>query len=79
MEQSKKVLTLDIEVTVSNIQVDGRYYSFDYTIAGDGKAYSGSYESDHVWEEKEWLEVLENGHALKQAFEDGLDRIFGHG
>lgn len=64
-----------IEVTIENIDIDDKYYSFDYTIVVNGKQMSKSeYESDHVWsDDKEgFKKTLEEGEAVKLALEEGL-------
>lgn len=61
-----------IEVEISNIEVDERYFSFDYKITLNGKATKGCYESDYENGDtpKQWKKFLENGYAVKLALED---------
>ena len=63
-----------IEVTIGDIVVDGRWYSFDYVVKINGiEKGRGEYQSDHCWEDEEGLvEMLEAGEAMKHALNEVL-------
>lgn len=56
-----------IEVEIKNIDVDNRYYSFEYIIRKDGKVImEKNYENDYQngMTEKEFKEFLKGSYAL---------------
>jgi len=65
----------NIKVIIKNIDVDDRYYSFEYEVFLDWKSYkSDYYESDYEWwRMKEQEDFLRSGNArdiaLVNAFE----------
>jgi hypothetical protein len=60
----------NVEVEIRDMKVEGRYYSFYYVITSNGEVEEeGTYESDHVWSEKEMMEILRDGEALRLALE----------
>lgn len=64
-----------IEVTIGDIVVDGRWYSFDYVVKINGiEKGRGEYQSDHVWEEdpEGLVAMLEAGEAVKHALDEVL-------
>lgn len=63
----------NLEVIIENIEVDDRYYSFDYTILLDSKEiqkdkYSNDYCNGDTKEQ--FKKLLEDGYALELALED---------
>lgn len=59
-----------IEVEVSKLEVDERYYSFSYKVSVNGKLKDkGRIEDDYENGDtpEEWRETLEDGYALSQA------------
>ena len=61
-----------IEVEIDNIDVDWRYYGFDFKITVDGVIVKEeSYENDHAWgaDQKNFIEHLEEGGAMRTALE----------
>ena len=62
-----------IKVEISNIEVDERYYSFDYVITVNGKKrkkekYDSDYENGDT--PKQWKKYLEKGYAVECALQD---------
>lgn len=61
-----------IEIEVSNIDVDTRYYSFDYKIKRNGKIVKdSSYSDDHSWDNdfENFKKLLEKSFAVELALE----------
>jgi len=58
-----------IEAYIMNIDVDERYYSFDYLIICDGEEKKGNYSDDYNndMSVKEWTDTLKEGYALSIA------------
>jgi len=63
-----------ISVEIGNIDVDSKYYSFDYKVIRNGKTIKeGSYENDHAWEDPEAFEdLLKNSLAVEIAIEQAF-------
>ena len=60
----------NVEVEITDMKVDGRYYSFHYVITSNSDVQKeGDYESDHVRSEKDMMEILRDGEALRLALE----------
>jgi len=67
-----KPIENNIKVTISDIEIDDKYFSFNYQVTVNGADYGQeTYESDHCWsdDKKGWREMLEEGEALKLAVE----------
>lgn len=63
------------EVEIFNLEIDDKYFSFDYTITINGdKNESGSYDGDHYWggDLENFREMLLNGEIYELALEDAL-------
>ena len=63
----------NLEVEIKNIEVEDRYYSFNYKITLDGKVRKQEYyedDFDNGMTDKEWKEELESGYALECALQD---------
>ncbi len=61
-----------IEVEVCNIDVDTRYYSFDYKIKRNGTVVKdSSYSNDHSWNDdyENFQKLLEKSLAVELALE----------
>lgn len=61
-----------IEVEVTNIDVDIRYYSFDYKITRNGNVVKdSSYSNDHSWNDdfENFKKLLEKSLAVELALE----------
>lgn len=72
MSKIKEKTTGTIEVLVTKIEVDDRYYTINYKYSIDGKTWkkaevNSDYES---WERDEFEEFLRGGDAVKIALED---------
>ena len=64
-----------LEVEITGVKTDNRYFSFNYKITIDGKLkHEGVYDSDHAWLEdhKDFRKMLKDGHAAKLALERAL-------
>ena len=62
-----------IEVEVDNIEVDNKYYSFDYKITRSGKVVSdSSFSSDHSWGDnfEKFKDLLKTSFAVELALEN---------
>ena len=58
--------TITIEIT--QLEVDERYYSFEYHIKIRNEDYTGTYDSDHSWDDpEEFKKVLEEQEAINLA------------
>lgn len=65
----------DIRITISDIDVDQWYYSFQYTVSVNGNmVIDQSYENDHAWadDQKGFVEHLEKGGATLIVLEECL-------
>lgn len=61
-----------IEVEITNIKVDDRYYSFDYVVSVNGKVRpKEEYSSDHVWWDdiKGFKSLLKSSSAAQTVLE----------
>lgn len=61
-----------VEVFISLIKVDERFYSFNYRIRVNGKPHcDGHYSNDHVWgdEKNKFKQILKDGYATDLALE----------
>jgi len=62
-----------IDVEITKLEVDSKYYSFSYSITVNGRHHkNGTYSSDHVWADNidAFKDVLTNGYALDLALEN---------
>jgi len=62
-----------IEVEIKNINVEDRYYSFEYTIKVNGDIHTEEiYENDHDWadDKQGFKKLLRGGYAVELAMED---------
>jgi len=67
----------NIEVEITNIEVDDFYYTFNYKVTVDGKLKGeGEYNNDHAWiDDKEgFIGLLEEGYAVGLALEQVFDK-----
>jgi hypothetical protein len=67
-----------LETEISNIEVDDRYYSFDYVVIKNGKRgkkqeYSNDYENGDTPEE--FKKYLEEGGALNIIYEEYIQEM----
>jgi hypothetical protein len=62
-----------LEIEITKIEVEGRYYSIDYTSKYKGVTKELRIESDHAWGQEEFLEELKDGTALTLAYVDFCD------
>ncbi len=61
-----------IEVEITNIKVDEKYYSFDYAVTMDGSfKKKDTYSSDHGWmlSYKSFEKILYEGEAVSTALQ----------
>ena len=65
------MLKYTIEVEIKDIEVDERYFSFEYIVRRNGRVIANDpYDSDHDWEDLDaFKKMLEEGHALTLAIE----------
>ena len=71
MKDNKEIVA-HIKVVVTNIEVDDKYYSFDYRVWKDGEVVKSTrYSNDHSRrdDKEEFKKDLENGYAIKCALE----------
>lgn len=62
-----------IDVEITKLEVDAKYYSFSYSITVNGRHHkSGTYSSDHVWADDidAFKKLLMTGHALDLVLEN---------
>lgn len=67
------MLRYNLEVTIENIEVDEKYFSFDYTVMLGAEILKGdSYSDDYCNGEtpEEFRKTLENGWALNLVMQD---------
>jgi len=71
LKKYMKPIITNVKVKISNIEVDDRYYSFDYKIYINRKFHQeGSYDSDYEsWKKSEFRSYLKSGGALKITLE----------
>lgn len=73
MKNRKKLITIEVEI--GEIDVDDKYYSFDYVLwVNSKKKVESRYESDHSWgnNKKGLIRMLLNGEAAKLVIEQSL-------
>lgn len=66
-------LEYNINIKITDIEVDDDYFSFDYEIDVNDNGIVGNYSSDHDWNDdpKRFLKILkEEGFALECVWED---------
>jgi len=76
MEKHTSSIKDTLKVTIHTIVVEGRYFSFSYSVNSSKERILGEVESDHVHSEKDMLELLMDGGAMKLALEDALDKLY---
>lgn len=62
-----------IEVEISNIEVDTKYFSFNYKIKrNDNVVIDSSYSDDHSWNDEfdKFQKILENSLAVELALDN---------
>ena len=75
MKRSEAFKT-NIEVEISNIEVDDDYYNFNYKVTVNGKVTAEEeYQSDHAWgdDKESFMDMLVDGEAVTLALENGLN------
>jgi len=65
-----------LEIEITNVEVEGRWYTVNYTASYKGKEYKEEINDDHCWEPAEWLEDLTKGGAETMAFCDFTEKHF---
>lgn len=65
-------VNINISIEVDNIEVDEKYYSFDYKVYINGKLKEkDTYDSDHSWSHRQkWFkEYLEESGAFQEVID----------
>lgn len=70
-------MELKLKIKVTDIDVDGRWYTINYTATYKGDTYQEEINEDHCHEEEDWLEELEEGYAAEKALQDFVEKYIG--
>jgi len=69
---------IEFTVTIDDLKIDEKYFSFSYTIKNYYKKFVSEYSDSHCYgnDYKEFKKDLESYYAYQLAIESGIDRFF---